>query len=335
MSARLSGSWVSDHAGRRAPAAVCLALLAMLGAGCASLTAVDQREAFGSPPAAVELRDVPYFPQDDLQCGPAALAEVLSWTGQATTPDELRPSLFIPAREGTLQTELIAQTRQRDRVPTVMEPSFDALLAELHAGNPVLVFQNLGLGWWPIWHYAVVVGYDPGQQEFILRSGTEKRVLTSLDLFRRTWDRADRWAMVVTRPDRPAATSTATGWLRGAVELEETGRVEAAAEAYRAGRAQWPEEAGFHLGLVNLHYAEGDLEAAALAAEQGIAAHTARKGVLYNNLALIRAEQRRWRDAEQAALAAVAEGGRFAEAYERTLQRVRCRDDETCLRQAD
>ncbi len=335
MSATLPGSGLSRSAGRRALAAGVLALLTVLGTGCASLTAVDQQQVFSSPPKAVELRDVPYFPQDDLQCGPAALAEVLSWTGRAATPDELRPALFIPAREGTLQTELVAQTRQHDRVPTVIEPSFDALLTELHAGNPVLVFQNLGLRWWPVWHYAVVVGYDPDQQAFILRSGADKRLLTPLDLFRRTWDRADRWAMVVTRPDRPAATSTATGWLRGAVELEQTGRVEAAADAYRAGRAQWPEETGFHLGLVNRHYADGDLAAAAQAAEQGIAANTARKGVLYNNLALIRADQQRWRDAEQAALAAVAEGGRFAEAYERTLRRVRCRGDATCLRQIE
>ncbi|MCC5812123.1 MAG: PA2778 family cysteine peptidase [Ectothiorhodospiraceae bacterium] len=314
--------------------ALLLALVAMGAGGCASLTAVDQDQAFSEPPRTVELEDVPYFPQEELQCGPAALAEVLSWTGQPATPEELKPALFIPAREGTLQAELVAQTRQRDRVPTIIEPTFDAMLAELHAGNPVLVFQNLGLGWWPVWHYAVVVGYDPEQQEFILRSGTEKRVLTSLDLFRRTWDRADRWAMVVTRPDQPAATATATGWLRGAVELEQTGRVEAAVEAYETGRDHWPEEAGFHLGLVNLLYAEGELELAAEAAETGIVADTARKGVLLNNLALIRAQQERWDEAEQAALSAVAEGGRFADTYEQTLRRVRCRGDDTCLQRA-
>src|SRR2546422_3737218 len=32
------------------------------------------------------------------------------------------------------------------------------LLAEVAAGHPVLVFQNLGLHWIPRWHFAVAVG---------------------------------------------------------------------------------------------------------------------------------------------------------------------------------
>ena len=82
------------------------------------------------------------------------------------------------------------------------------LLAELDAGHPVLVFQNLALDWSPQWHFAVAVGYDLDSGDLILRSGTERRRVTRLSTFEFTWRRGDYWALVVLPPDRlPAATA--------------------------------------------------------------------------------------------------------------------------------
>jgi hypothetical protein len=58
-------------------------------------------------------------------------------------------------------------------IPYVLEPEVTALAAELAAGRPVLVLQNLGLERAPVWHYAVVDGIDQG--DVILRSGTQQR----------------------------------------------------------------------------------------------------------------------------------------------------------------
>ncbi|MCC5857992.1 MAG: PA2778 family cysteine peptidase [Ectothiorhodospiraceae bacterium] len=308
---------------------LCLLLVGLL-TGCAGLGRLDPQDAFSTPPEAVELTGVPWHPQEALQCGPAALAEVLGWTGVDITPEALEPRLFIPAREGTLQTELVAQARQHDRAVHILDRSFDAILQELHHGHPVLVFQNLGLGWAPVWHFAVVVGYDPETARFILRSGPHEREKLGLDTFRRTWERTDRWAMVVTRPDTLPATATPTRWLRSASDLEETGRLEAARTAYATGRERWPDQAGFHLALVNLDMAAGDLEAAEHAARRGLDQANGGHGVLYNNLAQVLAQQQRWDEAEQAAMAAVAEGGRFAESFARTLEQVRCRGQADC-----
>lgn len=307
-----------------------LLLLPLLLPGCASLTGTSQEQAFSTPPAAVELAGVPYFPQDAYQCGPAALAEMLGWTGKHVTPEELQPSLYIPGRKGTLQAELLAQSRQHDRVPYRIEGDFDTIINELQAGNPVLVFQNLSLAWWPVWHYAVIVGYDPERAGFILRSGNKKRVFTRLDTFSRTWDRADRWAIVVVNPDQLPATAEPLAWLRSAADLEQTGRHESAGRAHQAGLARWPQQAGFHLGLVNTRYAAGDLEGAEAAARRGLNQAAGNHGVLYNNLAIILGEQARWKEAEQAAEAAVASGDRFRETFESTLERIRCRGDPAC-----
>jgi len=308
-----------------------LAAMTLLS-GCASLTGIGPEDAFSETPPPIELTDVPFHPQEAYQCGPAALAEMLGWSGVEVTPEELEPSLFIPQRKGTLQTELVAQTRSNGRVPYVIDGEFDAIIAELQAGNPVLVFQNLSLRWWPVWHYAVVVGYDPDETGFILRSGAEKRHTTSLDRFRRTWDRGGRWAMVVTPPDRPPATATDMRWLRAAADLEQTGHLHTAERTFHTGRERWPEQAGFHLGLVNVRNTNGNLQGAEAAARRGLRETPGNRGVLWNNLALVLAAQSRWDEAEKAALEAVTAGGRFEEAFAHTLERVRCRGDSNCLR---
>lgn len=144
-----------------------------------------------------ELTAVPFFPQTVHQCGPAALATVLDYSGVPTSPDELVGEVYIPERQGSLQIELLSATRRHERLPFVIQPDLDALRAEIAAGLPVLVLQDLGALWMHRWHYAVVIGYEPVDKVFILRSGTERRRHESLKRFAYSWDRAGRWGMLV------------------------------------------------------------------------------------------------------------------------------------------
>jgi len=115
-----------------------------------------------------ELAEVPFFPQEEYQCGPAALASVLVHNNIATTPAALVPQVYLPGREGSLQTEMLAATRRHGLVAYHLAPRIEDLLTEVAAGNPVIVLQNLAFSFAPLWHYAVVVGYDRGQEEIVL-----------------------------------------------------------------------------------------------------------------------------------------------------------------------
>ena len=66
-----------------------LAALASLLAGCAA----SPQLADGLPTAAsrsIELDATPFFPQEDYQCGPAALATLLVASGVEVTPETVR-----------------------------------------------------------------------------------------------------------------------------------------------------------------------------------------------------------------------------------------------------
>ncbi len=231
-----------------------LLIYLLILSGCVSAPQSRQIESsgIGSLPLAVELAETPFFPQTQYQCGPAALATVLQANGVRSTPEELAKQVYIPEREGSLQIEMTVAIRRHDMLPYPLEHRLIELFTEIAAGNPVLVMQNLGLEWFPQWHYAVVVGYDINTQEIILRSGVTRRWLTPFKVFERTWQRADFWALVIVHADEIPATAKPEQYLKTAYTFEETGDTEIALKAYQSASKRWPDVALTWIALGNL-----------------------------------------------------------------------------------
>ncbi len=239
----------------RAAFAACL--LALLSA-CAAKPPLRQLLPPGAP-VAVELAGTPFFPQEDYECGPAALATVLAATGVEVTPDDLVPQVYLPGREGSLQPELLGATRRHGRLAYTLAPDPAAFLAELVAGRPVLVLQNLRTPGFPVWHYAVLVGYDAAVDGVLLRSGRDARVALGWRRFAATVERAGNWGVVVVEPGELPATVEPGPYLAAAAGLESAGRLQEALAAYDAGLARWPDEALLWLGRGNASHATGRL----------------------------------------------------------------------------
>ncbi len=213
-----------------------LLLAALALAGCATAPAIQ-------PPArSFELADVPFFPQTEYQCGPAALATVLAHRGVPVDAEDLAPAVYVEGLRGSLQPELLGATRRHGFVPYVLPPSAAALFAEVDAGNPVLVLQNLGLKRAPVWHYAVVVGYDAAAGRVILRSGTERRRGERLARFLRSWELGGRWAFVAIEPGTLPAAAAPEAYVRAVAGAEPLLSAEAAERAYARGLERWPDE---------------------------------------------------------------------------------------------
>ncbi|MCW8828974.1 MAG: PA2778 family cysteine peptidase [Gammaproteobacteria bacterium] len=196
----------------------------------------------------------PFFPQQRYQCGPAALATVLGVQGSRVHPDELVDKVYLPARQGSVPLEMEAAARSYGMLVYPLEPQLEVLLSEVAAGHPVLVLQNLGLSWWPRWHYAVVVGYDLVEREMVLRSGETRRYRVAMRVFERTWQRAEYWGRVILTPGEMPATAKPLPYLRAALALEQSRQERAALTGYRAATDRWPESALAWLSRGNLAY---------------------------------------------------------------------------------
>ena len=246
-------------------AGVCI--IALLLAGCA--TPPQTRILLDAPPtglpASVELEDTPFHPQERYQCGPAALATVLGAHDLEVTPGELVAGVYVPALRGSLPEEIAATARRYGMLAYPLQPSLADLLEETAHGNPVLVFQNLGTGWLPRWHFAVVIGYDLAANEVILRSGTTRRWRTTLATFERTWSRGGHWALLILPPGSVPASARPDSYLLAAHALETSGQAVAARQAYRAATRHWPKEPRGFLALGNNLYTAADYPQAATA----------------------------------------------------------------------
>lgn len=308
--------------GRRVPRGAGLAALLTAGliAGCAGPTIRPPQH----PPPEVELTSVPFFPQSRYQCGPAALATVLGWSGRSVTPKALKPRVYVPDRHGSLQPEIQATARAEGRLAYPLAGGLPALTRELQAGHPVLVLQNLGLSWLPEWHYAVVVGTAAGPDRVILRSGRQRRHVTPLDTFLRTWRRGKDWGLVVLPPGQLPATARPTPYLKAASDLEGSAGAQTAIPAYRAGLEQWPDDARFVLALANAQDAGGDDRAALHTLQAAVGGRHAGAAMLYNNLAVVAAHLGRWDLATRAIDRAIELGGAYAAEFRRTRREILC-----------
>jgi len=307
------------RAGGRWAAGLLLLLLSLVVGGCGMLGPRAM------PPGSlaqesVLLSEVEFIGQERNQCGPAALAMTLAWSGLPVSPEVLQGEVFTPDREGSLQNDLVSGARRHGRLayPVV---GAEALLVELAAGHPVIVLLNLGLSWYSKWHYAVVVGYDRATATIILHSGVRAFERLPFRVFANTWKRSDYWGLLVLPPGRLPATAVEAVYVDAVIGLERAQQWAAAAGSYRAASERWPDSFAVWMGLGNSCYALADL-AGAEAAFRCACRLVPTAGSAWNNLAQVLWEQGHHKEALAAATTAVSLGGPLRDQFEKTAAEI-------------
>jgi tetratricopeptide (TPR) repeat protein len=271
-------------------------------------------------PVQIELAQVPFFAQDEFQCGPAALASALSFAGVARNPQQLVDQVYVPQRQGSLQLEMLAATRRAGLVAYPLPAELGALLRELAGGLPVVVLQNLRWDIYPRWHYAVLIGYDLDRHEWILRSGTQARQVVAERDFVRSWTKAGRWAFVAVPAGRLPAGATEDGYVAAVANLERVAP-QAAQTAYELALASWPADLVARIGLGNIAYGQRRLAEAMEQYRRASEAHP-ESGDAWNNLAQVLHELGRDEEARTCAQRAIGIGGPRLTSYRATLQAI-------------
>jgi tetratricopeptide (TPR) repeat protein len=245
---------------------------------------------------------------------------LLAWGGTEVPLTQLTAQVYSPALKGSLQPSIISAARRHGHLAYPLL-GYAELLAELRAGHPVLLLQNLGLSWLPRWHYAVVIGYDPHTDVFLLHSGTQAHLPLARPLFDRLWARADDWGLVVLPPERLPATATVADLLPAIVGLERAQQYHAAQAAYRAALARWPENPVAWMGLGNSAYALDDLAEADRAFRRA-AELQPESGIPLNNLALVLADLGRFEEALAVIATAMLRGGSLENQFYTTREEI-------------
>jgi len=212
----------------------------------------------------------------------------------------------------------MAAARRHGAVAYQLSPTLKDLLREIAAGTPVVILQNLAFGWYPVWHYAVAIGYDLDSAEIILRSGLERRKLLPMSTFEYTWARSGYWAMVAMPPGMIPETAEEIPFIAAVSAAEKFMGPERALAEYRAALKRWPENLTAQIGAGNSAYRLHDLDQAEKAFRLAAQGHPDSVAA-YNNLAQTLADQARYEEAREIARFAVSLGGPLLQVAQETL----------------
>ncbi|WP_341367391.1 PA2778 family cysteine peptidase [Yoonia sp. BS5-3] len=229
-------------------------------AACAPAFDPDARLSVDLPTRA-QVSGVPLIQQEAFFCGPTSIAMVMQWAGSDIGQADVAKLAFNPGAGGTYLADMIGSSRRLGQLAVEIN-TFDQLLSEIDAGHPVIVFQNLGLGVAPVWHYGVVTGYDFDADAVYLNSGQLNQMILPFATFERTWRRGDFWGLVVLPPDELPVSVGQTDILSAAAALERVAQWTGAETLYQTGAARWPGNWLWQFGLANARYGGGDLRGA-------------------------------------------------------------------------
>lgn len=177
----------------------CLILLAAL-AGCSGTgrEAVISSIRSGQGAGAI-IEGVPFFPQDRYDCGPSALASVISFYGAAADLNEIRGRVYNERLRGTLPLDMLSYAKERGFEARYYKGGLDDLRQAIKKGEPLILFLNLGYDFYPVGHYIVAVGVSDKEGAVLAHSGTEQEKAYSFHELEAAWSKTG-YSTLLIRP---------------------------------------------------------------------------------------------------------------------------------------
>lgn len=134
----------------------------------------DQAEKWTQQAAALKPEmtslDVPFFKQEQYNCGPAALACVYNFFGIKQNPEDISKRIYNRKQKGSLNLKLLIDAREQGLEATMYSGSFERIKQAIDNQIPLILMLSgsagsikpltgLGSNEHPM-HYVVVVGYE-------------------------------------------------------------------------------------------------------------------------------------------------------------------------------
>jgi len=170
---------------------------------CVLISVISGCTTFSSVPDARQDRDahivpnVPFYPQEDFQCGPASLAAVLNYRGISVTPEQIAKDVYSSSARATLNIDMLFYAQSRGLAASQYQGGMDDLREKVDAGSPLIVLVDFGFSIVQLNHYMVIVGYDG--RGVIANSGGKEMMTIPAEDFLKSWGKTKFWTLFITR----------------------------------------------------------------------------------------------------------------------------------------
>lgn len=139
------------------------------------------------------IQNVPFYPQEDFQCGPASLAAVLNFWGISITPEEIAKEIFSPTARGTLTLDMMGYPQKKGMKVLHYKGSIEDIKNKIDLGYPLIVLVDMGRLIYQQNHYMVILGYD--ETKVIAHSGKDPLKQIPLNHFLKMWSKTNFWTL--------------------------------------------------------------------------------------------------------------------------------------------
>jgi tetratricopeptide (TPR) repeat protein len=319
-----------------APALLAPLALTLLLGGCITMKPASQKPS----EQAMVIPGVPLETWGDQTCGAAALSTVLRLYGDEVAEEDLVPLLPKGRNGGVVSVDLLLAARQRGYGAKLLRGSEDLVREAVESSQPpIIMIQVVDLpgSSRDLFHYLVIDGFDPARNNFRAQFGDGRARWISLQSLDKQWAATDYATLLV--DSTATGTRGSTGSVARGVLLEEEGRLEEAADLYRAVIRTDPGSALAWTNLGNVQLKLGDPSAAEESYREALTLSPGDRDVLNNLAWLLWSEGRDIDEAEILARRAAIAPGDDAFLYQDTLARIlhaqgKCEEAIELLRQA-
>jgi len=141
------------------------------------------------------IEDVPFYPGEDYQCGPASLAGVLNYWGVTVSPGDIAREIFSPSAGGTLNFDMSLYVRSRGLQALQYSGTIEDLKEKITSSYPLIVLVDYGFSIYQVNHFMVVVGFT--DEGVVVNTGREERRLIPSRDFLKAWKRTKYWTLLI------------------------------------------------------------------------------------------------------------------------------------------
>ena len=142
------------------------------------------------------IENVPFYPQEMYQCGPASLAGILNFWGVTVLPEEIAAEIYSRSVRGTLNLDMILYPERKGLKATHYEGGFEDLKKKIDAGYPLIVMVDYGFWIYQRNHFMVVLGYY--ENGVVVNSARNQHKFIPLSDFLKSWKRVKYWSLLIT-----------------------------------------------------------------------------------------------------------------------------------------
>ncbi len=144
------------------------------------------------------MKNVPFYPQEEWQCGPSSLAAVFNFWGWEVSPADIADAIYSREAKGTLDRDMVFYAERKGWKTRKYEGGREDVIRQINSGIPLVVLVDYGFWIYRQHHFMVVIGYD--ENAVIAHSGKERNKMIPWRHFLRIWEKTKFWTLRVTPP---------------------------------------------------------------------------------------------------------------------------------------